>query len=63
MQQQFRPFILKTAVRLWALDYRVAIQADIRNQNRLTFWMKARICLCHFVQQPYSRKSQADSRI
>ncbi len=54
---------LKTAVRLWAFDFRVAIQADMRGQNRFTFWVKVRICLYRLGQQPYSLQPKASSRI
>ncbi len=52
-----------STVWLWALGYGVAIRADIRDRNRFAFWANDRTCLYRLVPQPYSRKSQADSRI
>lgn len=46
---------LKTAIRLLAFGFRVAIQADMRGQNRLTFWVKSPIRPYRQVQQPDSR--------
>ncbi len=43
--------------------YRTAVQADIRRQKGLTFWVKVRVCLYRLVQQPYSLQPKAYSRI